>query len=126
MSLSHTVRYAIRSLYLKIMKTKISNVAPDYIPFSEQWEKEMMKFDKKALIQLLKVKLQFIQANEKAWNYTPEIFREFLMRSQFAFPQSEEDLNHWNDGLSPQMMERFLDAAELSLEDIKVPNQGWD
>jgi len=107
-------------------KTMKTNDDIDYVPFSEQWEIEMMKFDKKSLIKMLKIKLRFIEQYQEISDHQIETFREFLMRSQFAFPQSEEDINHFHDGLNPKMMDFFLKAAGLSTDEINIPNQGWD
>ncbi len=93
----------------------------EFVPFGFEWEIEMAKWDKKSLIAYLRDKLKQIQDIE-----SNEILREFMMRANYAFPQSEEDINYFNEGLNPKMMERFLESAGLSLEEIKVPNQGWD
>lgn len=40
-----------------------------------------------------------------------QLLREFMLRSQCAFPESEEEIEFWDEGLKPELIKRFFDAA---------------
>lgn len=52
--------------------------------------------------------------------------REFMMRSRIAYPQSEEDINHYQDGLDDNDMKHFFKQAGLKVNDQTIPNENWD
>jgi hypothetical protein len=52
--------------------------------------------------------------------------REFMMRSGFARPQTDQD-RHWSlAGLTDHSMREFLKKAGLPNDDLTIANPGWD
>lgn len=88
----------------------------DYIPFGPEWERELMKWRKKNLVDWLREHMMMRENNQR-------LLREFVMRSNMALPESEEDLKWFEDGISaeknPEFIERLFAVAGLGKLKIK-------
>lgn len=43
-----------------------------------------------------------------------ELLREFIMRKQCAFPETDADIYWWHAGLSPDLISKFFEPARIS------------
>lgn len=88
----------------------------DYIPFGPEWEKEMMKWRKKNLVDWLREHMMMREINQN-------FLREFVMRTNMALPESEEDLKWFEEGINaiknPEFIEQLFVAAGLGELKIK-------
>lgn len=92
---------------MKELKVKIEKLGDN---FDSESANELLGY-KKAILDVLKT-----IEREKNKNDKLRLLRETAMRCQIAFPQNQEDLDWFNDGLSPKkpcdFMDRLFDTID--------------
>lgn len=76
----------------------------DYVPYGPEWERELMKWRKKDLIDWLRDHMMMRESNQK-------FLREAIMRANLALPESEEDLKWFDEGINVDRDHKFIERV---------------